>query len=201
MEPGKVEIDVKGLTKRIIDFLVENLPRDRYEHTIRVAMAAEELGKLNGCNLIKVKLAALLHDVAKGFPSSKLQKMAEEYGIEVDELEYMNSALLHSKVGAEMAKQLFGITDEDILQAIRWHTTGRPNMSILEKIIFVADFIEPGRDIPQVEKISIIAQESLDKAVALIAAEKIKWVVHNLRPIHPKTIETYNFYVMMKNIS
>ena len=94
----------------------------------------------------KAYIAGLLHDVAKGKCRKGLKKIAQQYSVDIDEFESINPELIHGKLGAKMVEIELGVDDEDILNAICWHTTGRENMSMLEKIVYIADLTEPGRD-------------------------------------------------------
>ena len=119
----------------------------RYRHTLGVMYMAAALAMRYDITLLQnAQVAGLLHDCAKGIPNDKKIKMCEKRGIEITLIERKNPSLLHAKLGAALAKEKYGVSDPDILGAIRWHTTGKADMSMLEKIIFIADYIEPMRD-------------------------------------------------------
>ena len=118
----------------------------RYEHTLGVSYTAMALAMRYGQDLDQAELAGLLHDCAKYFNDEEIIKKCRKHGIEVSEAELRAPAVLHAKYGAWLAKNRYGVSDPEILSAIRWHTTGRANMTTLDKIIYVADYIEPRRD-------------------------------------------------------
>ena len=129
----------------LIKTLEQELNYKRFVHTLAVAGTASSLAMCYGSDLEKAELAGLLHDCAKCIDVRKMQRLCEKAGLEISPYERNSGSLLHSKAGSVMAAEKYGIDDTDILNAIRYHTTGRPGMSLLEKIIFVADYIEPGR--------------------------------------------------------
>ena len=123
----------------------KELDDERYRHTLGVMYMSAALAMRYREDIVTAQVAGLLHDCAKCIPNDKKLKMCARYGIEISEVEKKAPSLVHSKLGAWIAEHEYGIEDEDILQAIRWHTTGRPGMSMLEKIVFIADYIEPMR--------------------------------------------------------
>ncbi|MCF8000343.1 MAG: bis(5'-nucleosyl)-tetraphosphatase (symmetrical) YqeK [Halanaerobiales bacterium] len=164
----------------------------RKEHTLSVVRAAVEIAKKYEADITKVKIAGLLHDYARNFDNEKLLKIVENNNIEIDDLEKELPALLHSPVGAFLAKKDFEVKDPQIINAIRYHTIGRPNMSLIEKIIFVADVIEPNRKFPGVEQIREKTKTDIDKAVILVCDFTIKYNIERRRIIHPNTLLTRN---------
>lgn len=164
----------------------------RVKHTQSVKETAVKMAKHHNVDLDKVKIASLLHDYARHFNNEKLKKIVKENNIDVDKIEQKVPALLHSAVGAYLAGKEFNIKDQDILNAIRYHTIGRPGMSILEKIIFVADVVEPGRDFPGVDLIREKIYKNIDEAVILVCDFTIKYNIDRRRIIHPNTLFTRN---------
>ena len=130
----------------LIRELESELAYGRFVHTLDVASTAAGLAMCYGADLDKAETAGLLHDCTKCMNLSKMLKICDKAGLNLSDFERNSVSLLHSKAGAVLAQAKYGVKDEDILNAIRYHTTGRPGMSLLEKIIFVADYIEPGRD-------------------------------------------------------
>ena len=130
----------------LIRELETELAYGRFIHTLNVSCTAANLAMCYGFDTDIAETAGLLHDCAKCMNLAKMLKICDKAGVELSEYERNSGSLLHSKAGAVLAQSKYGIKDEDILNAIRYHTTGRPGMSLLEKIIFVADYIEPGRD-------------------------------------------------------
>ena len=133
-------------TKEIQKDLKNKLKPARYEHTLGVSDTARHLAEIHGYDSVKAALAGLLHDCAKYMSDDKKIALCREYGISISDAEYKNPSLLHAKCGAILAEHEYQIIDFNILHAIRVHTTGVPDMSLLDKIIFIADYIEPNRD-------------------------------------------------------
>lgn len=188
--------------KKIKKYLKSHLTKDRYQHTLGVAYTAAAMAmKYNPDNsnaefMKKAQLAGLLHDCAKCMDNSKKLRICEEHNIPCSSFEAEHPYLLHGKVGAYIAKTKFEIEDEDILQAITWHTTGRPDMSLLEKIIFIADYIEPSRKpIPELDLIRQLAFENVDKAMEKILSNTLKFLETKGTPIDTMTQTTYQCYI------
>ncbi|MFH1429362.1 MAG: bis(5'-nucleosyl)-tetraphosphatase (symmetrical) YqeK [Candidatus Margulisiibacteriota bacterium] len=181
---------IESIKKRIKDVLSEK----RYAHTLKVAQIASELAKNYGIDPEKAEIAGLLHDCAKEIPLPLLLSKAEQYGVELDEIERQNPALLHAIVGAQVAYNEFGIKDEDILSAIAKHTTGSKEMSALDQIIYVADYLDPLRNYQNVELIKELAMTDLDLAVGKTAGEILKYLKIRDALIHPNTLECENNY-------
>lgn len=170
----------------------EILPEKRYTHSLGVSKTAGQLAERFGGNRGKAELAGMLHDIAKYFSKEKLTAMLEkrpDYG--ADFLSYSDK-LWHAPAGAIYAEESCGITDHDILQAILYHTTGRSGMSQLEKIIFLADYIEPGRDIPGVDEVRQAAKTDLDEAVFLELQRTALHLLEKRQRVYPKTLAAYN---------
>lgn len=179
---------------KIKKWLKENLKEERYFHTLGTADCAKELAKKFNLNEEKAYLAGLLHDCAKCFSNEKLLQIIEEH-LDVDESEMLNYKTLHAPVSAHIAKCEFNVTDDEILSAIRWHTLGRCNMTDFEKIVFLADKIEPNtRDKEYCDKIRTILEEDngLNKALLKCYKETIKSLVKRDLKICLSTIEIYN---------
>lgn len=180
-----------------IDFLKKELSnvlsKKRYEHSIRVLETALTLGKIYDGDLNRISTAALLHDYAKEFKKEDLIKIAKEHFLDETENYLGNVEILHSYASAYIAKEIFKINDIEILNAIKYHTTGRKNMSLTEKIVYIADAIEPKRDYPHVEKIRDLALVNLNKAILLEVNKKIEYLVKGEFIIHINSIEMRNW--------
>ena len=178
--------------------LKEELKASRYEHTIGVAKTAFDLALAHGCDPQRAYLAGLLHDCGKAVRYSDQIATAEELGVELTDVEKAKpGALAHAKIGAKLAHTRFGVSDEEIRSAIEFHTTGKPDMTLLEKIIFVADYIEPGREIPSDPPLSVIrltALTDLDRAVYLELSNMIRYLKNIGDTIDQMTIRTLEFY-------
>lgn len=145
--------------------LKNRLSERRYVHSAGVAASAYILAEKYGYNPKKAELAGWLHDCAKEMKLEEMQDIIDEQNLQVDEYMRSSRALLHGPAGSIMAKTVYGIKDRDIQNSIFFHTTGRPQMELLDKIIFLADYIEPSRDFPGVNIIRRNAQKNLDAAV------------------------------------
>lgn len=171
------------------------LKKDRYEHTIGVMYTASALAMRYQEDINRALTAGLLHDCGK-FASSKEQiKLCKKSGIKLTPSELEMPALIHAKYGAYLAEHEYGITDERILDAIRYHTTGRPDMTMLEKIIYIADYIEPNRkEIPGLAEVRRKAFENIDEAVYMSAASTTRYLENGGLAVDPMTVRTYEFY-------
>jgi len=168
----------------------------RFVHTVNVAEEAKRLAVLWGADADSAYLAGIVHDIAKEIPKCQSLDALAEYGYRPDEIEKQNPELLHGKLAAYIARDKFGIDDEDVLSAVTYHTTGRPEMSLLEKIIYVADFTEPGRTFPEANEIRKLADQSIDKAVLYQADMVIKFIIDKGRPLHLDTVNTRNHFLL-----
>lgn len=177
--------------------LAKTLDHKRYEHTLGVAYTAAAMAMCYGENIQKAELAGLLHDCAKCMDNEKRIHICEKHGIEISDAELRNPFLLHAKVGAHLAQKKFHVDDSDVLNAILYHTTGRPCMSLLEKIIYIADYIEPGRDqAPNLETIRKLAFHNLDHALIKILEDVLVHLKETEKEIDPMTQKTYDYYKM-----
>lgn len=167
----------------------------RFEHTQGVEYTAAALAMRYGIDIDSARAAGLLHDCAKCLSDEKRLSICKKNHIQVTEVERKNPFLLHAKVGAYLAREKYGIKDPDILNAIQNHTTGRKNMSLLEKIIFVADYIEPGRkhapDLAVVRKLAFI---DIDRALLKILRDTLQYLKTSGGDIDPMTEETWRYY-------
>lgn len=178
----------------ILKWLKENLNEKRYIHTLGTADCAKELAQKFGLDSEKAYLAGLLHDCAKCFSNEKLLDIIHQH-LDVEECEMLNYKTLHAPVSAYIAENEFKITDKEILSAIRWHTLGRLGMTDFEKIVFIADKIEPNtRDKEYSDKIRVLLDEEngLNKALLKCYKETIKSLVKRDLKICLLTIEIYN---------
>ncbi|EOH78891.1 bis(5'-nucleosyl)-tetraphosphatase (symmetrical) YqeK [Enterococcus malodoratus] len=168
----------------------------RFTHVLGVEETAVALAERFGESPEKASIAALTHDYAKERSDEEFQLAIEQGDYEdKKELIKFGNAIWHGLVGADFVARELGITDEAILNAIRLHTTGAAEMSLLDKIIYVADYIEPGRDFPGVEDARVIAFSDLNQAVAFETKHTLTHLIEAEKPVYPKTIETYNRWV------
>lgn len=177
------------------------IDKGRYQHTLGVMYTAAALAMAYQYNIEKAMIAGLLHDCAKSMPHEKKIEICRKHDIEMTQIELENPFLLHAKVGAFIAKKKYDITDEEILHAIAVHTTGEPAMSTLDMILFIADYIEPGRDKAQnLPKIREMAFQNLEHAVEQILYDTLNYLNGKSGRIDPKTEETYEYYKNRRNL-
>jgi len=172
--------------------LQQALSTKRFSHSVGVQQTAMKLAARFGADTQKAGIAGLLHDCAREMPNDHLLKRAGDFGIVVGSLERSSPMLLHAAISAGIASLEYGIRDEDIKKAISLHTTGGPNMSLLDKIIFLADYIEPHRAFPGVDKLRKLALEDLDQAVLAAFDQTIYHLMNKRMLIHLATIEGRN---------
>ena len=175
--------------------LQKSLDDARYGHTVGVMYTAGCLAMAHGYDMEKAMFAGLLHDCAKCMSHEERVTLCRNHAVEISQSEMKNPSLLHAKAGAILAKEAYHITDSDILRAIAVHTTGIPDMSMLDKIIYIADYIEPGRDqAPNLAYLRKMAYRDLDSCIALISHDTLCYLQTKNYAIDPATEETYHFY-------
>ena len=181
--------------KKIRKSMEKELDAKRYEHTLGVAYTAAALAMCNDVDPVKAETAGLLHDCAKCFSDDKKISVCRKNNMEINSVESRNPYLLHAKAGYCIAKNKFDIEDQDILNAILNHTTGRPGMSTLEKIIYIADYIEPSRkQAPNLSEVRKLAFQNLDQALLKILTDILSYLESGGGAIDPLTKETYDYY-------
>ncbi|MGL4740462.1 MAG: bis(5'-nucleosyl)-tetraphosphatase (symmetrical) YqeK [Sarcina sp.] len=178
------------------NYLKKNLSDKRYKHVLGVAETSVKLAKLYGADEEKAKIAALAHDIAKELSVEKQKEILRKHNFEISYIDEASPQVLHSFVGSVLFAELFNFDDEEVLSAIDFHTTGRGDMSLLEKIIYIADYIEPTRNYPGVEELRKITFEDLDRGVLQGLNNTIKLVVDKNLVIHPLTIEARNYLLI-----
>ncbi|OLF91239.1 Hydrolase (HAD superfamily) YqeK [Bacillus paralicheniformis] len=172
----------------------EQLTEQRYIHTVGVMETAVQLAERFGADVKKAEIAAIFHDYAKFRPKEEMKQIILNGGGPLEVLDFHHE-LWHAPAGAALVKTEVGITDEDILSAIRFHTSGRPNMTLLEKVIYVADYIEPGRRFPGVEEVRTLAEEDLDLALIQALKNTMTFLISKNQAVYPETVATYNALV------
>lgn len=174
-----------------LDIVKGQLTEHRYIHTCGVMETAVTLARQYGADIKKAETAAIFHDYAKFRDKTEMRQLIESEGLPADLLEY-NSELWHAPAGAILVKKETGIMDEEVLNAIRWHTSGCDHMSTLDKVIYLADYIEPGRQFPGVEEVRDLAEESLDKALMKALQNTIMFLMKKNQAVYPDTFRFYN---------
>lgn len=188
--------------KKIKEKLKNELDESRYEHTIGVMDTAACLAMRYGADMTKALVAGLLHDCAKCIPNDKKLKLCKKNGIEVTPFEEKAPFLLHAKLGAWMAEHEYHVSDPAILSAIACHTTGKPDMSLLDKIVFIADYIEPGRNkapgLPEIRRLSFT---DIDQALIRILSDTLDYLASSNDPIDPATQNVLDYYLRREQAS
>lgn len=177
-----------------LEIIKSQLTQHRYQHTLGVMETAIQLARKYGASPEKAELAAIFHDYAKFRPKDEMRQIIVDQQMQADLLCY-NSELWHAPVGAYLAEKEAGITDPEILDAIRFHTSGRIGMKLLDKIIYLADYIEPGRHFPGVEEVRERAREDLDLALIEAMKNTIHFLMKKNQPVYPDTFNAYNSLV------
>ncbi|XCP83763.1 bis(5'-nucleosyl)-tetraphosphatase (symmetrical) YqeK [Roseburia hominis] len=185
---------IKRRVKRYLD-------KDRYDHTIGVMHTAGCLAMRYGADLDGALTAGLLHDCAKCLSSDEKIRLCKKYHLDINEAEMKNPGLLHAKLGAFLAWKKYNIEDKKILRAIAAHTTGRPAMSLLDKIIYIADFIEPGRcEAPNLTDVRALAFVDLDACLFKILEDTLTYLNTKGVTVDPMTEKTYLFYKQLHDV-
>src|SRR3954469_17774241 len=182
-----------GYMKRedALKIVKKQLTDHRYQHTVGVMETAISLANKYGVDEKKAELAAIFHDYAKFRDKEEMYSIIVEQQMNKELLEY-NTELWHAPVGAYLVQKEAGVTDLEVLDAIRYHTSGRPNMTLLEKIIYLADYIEPGRHFPGVEEVREMAKKDLNQALIQALKNSIGFLMRKNQLVFPLTFHTYN---------
>lgn len=171
------------------------LSEKRFEHTLGVEYTSACLAMRYGADMEKARMAGLLHDCAKCISGENKIKLCGRYHLSVSEVEKANPSLLHAKLGAFLAAKKYHVDDKEIVNAIASHTTGRPHMSLLEKIIYIADYIEPGREeLPNMAEVRKLAFHDIDACLYRILKDSLVYLNSRNIPIDPMTEKSYQYY-------
>ena len=183
------------ISQKLRKELQESLKPDRFDHTLGVAYTAAALAFAHGADAEKALIAGMLHDCAKCMSHDEQIKICEKNNIEISDVKKRNHSLLHAKVGMYLARTKYDVYDTEILNAIRWHTTGREDMSLLEKIVYIADFIEPNRK--PLEGMDIIRKEAftdIDRCLAHILHDSVIYLDTIGKEVDEATNNAYQYY-------
>ena len=182
---------IDEMTSKLKNELLEK----RFIHSIGVMEMAVKMAQHYGADVKKAQIAGLLHDCAKNLSKEELFEKCELYNIELDDVMRISHGLVHGLVGAEIAKREYGVDDEEIYDAIYYHTVGKPEMSLLTQIIYIADAIEENRVYDGVERIRTLAFENIDRALVSQIDSTIKSVLSKGGMLHTATVNTRNYYL------
>ena len=177
--------------EELIEAVSSQMPEKRWIHTLGVMETAVKLAKQYGADPVKADLAAILHDVAKYWPIQKLEDILVNNRLN-DELLTYDKQLWHAEVGAYVAEHDYGVQDKEVLDAIRYHTSGRVGMTLLDKVVCLADYMEPGRDFPGVNNIRELANHSLEKALIAGLDSTITHLLSRRQIVYPLTLLSRN---------
>ncbi len=173
----------------------EKLAPKRFEHTLGVSYTAAALAMAHGADISSAQMAGLLHDCAKRFPENVLIKKCEDHGIKLSEDELLSPAVIHAIYGAYLTEHKYGIADRDVVNAVRYHTTGRAGMSKLEKIVYIADYIEPTRDLSkQLQKLRSLAFKDLDETMSAMLDSTIGYLDLKKRHVAVDTYKALEYF-------
>jgi predicted HD superfamily hydrolase involved in NAD metabolism len=186
--------EISSLEQEALAYIEAHADSEIISHSLSTRDLALEINRDQALLLDeeKVSLAALCHDIARHFPVEKMASELRSRGIDPAGFGFAAPILLHGPLSAEIAREEIGVTDEEVLDAIRWHTTGREKMSLLEKLIYVADKVEIGRDYPGVPELRALARKNLIEAFPAILAKVICWLVADLKHLDYNSIAAYN---------
>ena len=188
--------DMKAFQKK----LKREMDEGRYQHTLGVMYTAAALAMRYEYDIQKAQIAGLLHDCAKCIPNGKKLKLCEKYQIPVTEVENRNPFLLHAKLGSFLASHEYDVQDEEILSAILYHTTGKPDMSLLDKIVYIADYIEPRRNkAPNLTEVRKLAFLDPDAALYKILSDTLSYLDEGTGEVDEMTIKAYEYYKAHQN--
>ncbi|WP_163537822.1 bis(5'-nucleosyl)-tetraphosphatase (symmetrical) YqeK [Gracilibacillus sp. YIM 98692] len=174
-----------------LNIVKKQLKTARYEHTKRVMETALKLADHYNADQKKVELSAIFHDYAKYRNHDEMKRWIIAEKLPQDLLEY-HPELWHGPVGSKMIEREVGLKDLEVSSAIYWHTTGKRNMSLMDQIIFIADYIEPGRDFPGVDDVRAVVYDDIDKACWMAAKNTIQFLLSKNASIYPDTFQLYN---------
>lgn len=187
------------MTEQLLDLqkkMQKKLDANRYEHTLGVMYTAAALAMRHATDLDAAMLAGLLHDCAKCYPDEKKFELCEKHHVSLTEFEQKNPALIHARLGAVLAREKYDVHDAAVCDAIRTHTTGAPQMTPLQQIVFIADYIEPHRNrAKNLTAIRSAAFEDLNQACAMILSDTLHYLSGSPKTVDPMTQKTYDYYM------
>lgn len=200
MENGlyREENGAPATDEQITAILRHRLKPKRFEHTLAVAAEAERLALRYGADPKKARTAGLLHDVMKNTPPADQLRVVEDFGVPMSPLERGAEKLYHAISGAAFAEHVLGVNDREILDAVRYHTTARAGMTLLERVLYLADFTSADRDYDDVDVMRRLVDESMESAMAYALSYTIKDLVKKQKPIHPDTVAAFNDVMMQE---
>ena len=189
-------MQIQTADEQFIAIIRSRLSDYRFHHSLCVAQEAKRLAELYGADADKAYTAGILHDIMKDTAKEAQRQIFEDYAVNLDEVEKHSTTLWHARSGEVFLRHVLGVTDEEILSAVRYHTTGRANMTLLEQVLFTADFTSADRNYPDVAVMRAYANQSLTKAIRYGVEYTIRDLIEQGRPVHPDTLAVYNEIVL-----
>ena len=191
------KMDMCALSLEAIEEKLKGLLSEkRYRHSLGVMETAEEMARRFGINPEKAKLAGLLHDCAKDIDKDEMLVLCKQLGIRLDPVKKEQRSLIHADLGAKLLETEFGITDQEIIDAVKYHTLGRENMTDLEKILYLADVIEPNRKPYEgIEDLRRLCKSNLDCAMLFAIERSIEYVQHRHKKLHSQTLAAQQYFL------
>ncbi|WP_315874796.1 bis(5'-nucleosyl)-tetraphosphatase (symmetrical) YqeK [Thermocoleostomius sinensis] len=184
------------MRQQVLAWLADNVPESRIKHVLRVEQMAISLAQIHELDVGKAAQSGLMHDLAKYFKPQQLLEIAHREGWTLDPVDELNPHLLHADVSAVVARDIFGVEDQEILMAIANHTLGRPAMGPLSCVIFLSDSLEPGRgDTPELNTLRRVAERNLFQAVWMNCDYTLKYLIESRRLVHPRVLLTRNWFL------
>lgn len=188
---------MEDLEISIREELKMKLSEHRYIHSIGVMEKAGELAEYYGLDINKARIMGLVHDIAKQMSKEEIKEYVEEHGIELDEIEMLNTSLIHAKIGADICKREYNF-DDQMANAVKYHTTGNPEMDLMAKIIFMADKIEENRNYIGIERRRELTLKDIDRAIIETIDYTTQYCIEKNELIHPDSINTRNYLLKVK---
>ncbi len=184
--------------QQVLNWLSENVPEKRLNHILRVEETAVKLAQYHDLDWERAAQAGLLHDLAKYFKPKRLLELAKADGLDIDPMDEINPHLLHADVGAIVARDEFGVCDAEVLAAVRNHTLGRAEMSLLSCVVFLADSMEPGRgDTTELNELRKLSRKNLYRAVLQTCEDSMRSLFASRSLVHPRVLQTRNWALQM----
>lgn len=181
-----------NVSPALLEKLRASIPVKRFVHTVGVAAEAARLARLHDADPDRAELAGWLHDCAKGIPVEDQVATCDRLGVPLDDWTRACPPVVHGFLGAFLARRDYGVEDEAVLQAIRRHTVGAPGMTPLDKVVFVADLVEPGRAFEGVAELRALAERDLDEAILVSIERQLALNAARRRPLHPAMLLVWN---------
>lgn len=186
--------------KQIDDKLKKMMKKTRYQHACRASLLAEKIAKYYHLPVQKIMISALVHDCAKDYSFEELRYLIDKYGIRLNKVEKHIPKIWHAYVGAEIAKEIFKIDDYEMLDAIRYHSTASSKLNMLGKVVYIADKIEPNRELAKMGKLQELVWRDIDLTMLELLNIELKYLISNKLVVHPDTLEARNKIIIDKKV-